>query len=150
MRLVDCGEEHSDLVLDIRRSAFRGYVDEAGGWDEEAQRDAHQRRFTSQRFRLVEVDGSVVGYVATVTGASLHELHQLMIAPTHQGRGTGTEVLKRVCGEADEAGLPVRLRVRMNNPRARALYERVGFVHVSDTPTHWVMERMPSHTRWGA
>lgn len=143
VRLVECGAEDSALVFDIRRSAFREYVEDAGGWDEDRQRAIHDERFLAQRFRLVEVEGAVVGYVASVADYSIYQLHQLMVLPAHQGLGVGTEVLNIVVSEADELAVPVRLRVRMNNPRARALYERIGFVHVSDTPTHWVLERGP-------
>ena len=41
-----------------------------------------------------------------------------------------------VMEQAREIGLPIRLRVLKNNPRARAFYERLGFGCVGETDTH--------------
>ena len=48
--------------------------------------------------------------------------------PACQGRGIGTFVIRRTVDEADRRGLNVQLAVLVQNPRARLLYERVGFV----------------------
>lgn len=60
--------------------------------------------------------------------------------PDHQGRGLGTELLRRVLARADARRLPVRLQVLKGNP-ARRLYRRLGFVDAAETETHHVMER---------
>jgi len=50
-----------------------------------------------------------------------------------RGRGVGTLLLKAICDEARERGYKeVRLDVIDTNPRARALYERKGFVAGGD------------------
>jgi ribosomal protein S18 acetylase RimI-like enzyme len=44
-------------------------------------------------------------------------------------------VLRGVLARAEAEGRPVALRVLRNNVRARALYERLGFRAVGETPT---------------
>ena len=51
---------------------------------------------------------------------------QMFVDGLFQRRGIGTEVMKRLIGEANEFNLAVRLNVVRINP-ARRLYERLGF-----------------------
>jgi len=39
-------------------------------------------------------------------------------------------------------GLPVRLRVMRANPRALAFYQRLGFMRISETATHYLAEHI--------
>ncbi|MEN9011605.1 MAG: GNAT family N-acetyltransferase [Yoonia sp.] len=53
----------------------------------------------------------------------------IFVAPAARGRGIGTALLDAIMAEAKTRGYAeVRLDVIDSNPRARALYERVGFV----------------------
>ena len=55
----------------------------------------------------------------------------LCVAPEARGRGVGTALLHAITDEARNRGYTaVRLDVVDNNPRARALYERQGFVAI--------------------
>ena len=53
----------------------------------------------------------------------------ICVAATARGQGVGTALLEAICAEGRARGYPsVRLDVIDINPRARALYERQGFV----------------------
>lgn len=57
----------------------------------------------------------------------------IAVAPELRGQGIGTQLLQAVCEHARVGGYrDVRLDVLDNNPRARALYERSGFVAVKE------------------
>ena len=57
----------------------------------------------------------------------------IAVAPEWRGQGIGTQLLEALSRHAREnAYRDVRLDVLDNNPRARALYERQGFVAVKD------------------
>jgi ribosomal protein S18 acetylase RimI-like enzyme len=62
-------------------------------------------------------------------------LGRLAIAPSHRGHGLGTHLVRtlatRGCG--DLGAVECSLFVAPSNPRARALYERLGF-HVAPYP----------------
>lgn len=53
----------------------------------------------------------------------------IAVTPGAQGRGVGTALIAALCREAERRGYEaIRLEVIEGNPRARALYERLGFV----------------------
>jgi ribosomal protein S18 acetylase RimI-like enzyme len=56
-----------------------------------------------------------------------------------RGMGVGTALLEGLCAEARQRGFAaIRLDVVDTNRRARALYERQGFMAVGDTPIGWL------------
>ncbi|WP_211641375.1 GNAT family N-acetyltransferase [Loktanella sp. SALINAS62] len=56
----------------------------------------------------------------------------ICVHPDARGQGVGTALLDAICGEARQRGYShVRLDVIDRNTRARALYQRLGFVPVA-------------------
>lgn len=66
-------------------------------------------------------------------------LSEILITPNHQGAGHGSQLIAGIIAQATKADLPVRLRVLLQS-RARALYQRLGFVATGETETHSLME----------
>ncbi|GGE99490.1 GNAT family N-acetyltransferase [Stappia taiwanensis] len=61
--------------------------------------------------------------------AGVLSMDGIAVSPEARGRGIGTALLDAICSIARQAGRhSVRLDVIDSNPRARALYERNGFV----------------------
>jgi len=70
-------------------------------------------------------------------------LDTLAVLPAHRGKGIASQLLKAMIERAREAGKPAGLLVDKINPRARRLYERVGFVQVGERPfVHVLMDHM--------
>ncbi|WP_141735949.1 GNAT family N-acetyltransferase [Oligoflexus tunisiensis] len=67
-------------------------------------------------------------------------LIEIQIDAPYQGKGIGTQLIKKVINEAKVKDLPLRLQVLKENDKARKLYLRLGFRQVSETETHIVME----------
>jgi ribosomal protein S18 acetylase RimI-like enzyme len=63
------------------------------------------------------------------------ELSGIQLLPGVQRRGIGTAVIEDLKAQATAAGIPLDLDVEKDNPDARKLYERLGFVQVSETET---------------
>ena len=132
-----------EFAYQVKEAALREYVEQAGGWDDAEQRGLHDRRFRADDFHVIILDGIDIGVLCSVPERDCVYLYQLYILPEHQGRGAGSACLSLVIEWGNERGLPVRLRVLKVNSRASALYERLGFARVGDTPTHHLMERSP-------
>ena len=67
---------------------------------------------------------AILGFVALAEA----EVTWLYVHPDHQGRGVGTALLRHALARADAAGLARVETTVLDGNRARALYEREGFV----------------------
>ncbi len=89
---------------------------------------------------VIEIEGERAGRLRVVRAPDHHELAGIQLLPAHQGHGIGTHLVEQFLVEARGAGLPARISVEKDNPRARALYERLGFARVDETETDDVLE----------
>lgn len=75
--------------------------------------------------------GAMLGYFVVMAGVEEVHLLNLTVTASAQGRGYARHLLDLVCQRAvDQARPRVWLEVRQSNARARAIYERYGFVLV--------------------
>ena len=102
-------------------------IDQIWGWDEGWQRGDFERRFQQCRVSVIEAGARAAGGLWVETRPDSLYIHELQLAPEFQRRGIGTAVLQDVIAEATACEQPVALSVFTINPRARQLYERVGF-----------------------
>jgi N-acetylglutamate synthase-like GNAT family acetyltransferase len=142
MNLRKAEPADKNLVFKIIKAAFREYIDKVGTWDDEEQIKRNERRFKKQDFRIIQENGVDVGMLAMVQRKECLKVHQLHILPEHQSKGIGKACMEAIFKEADEKGIPVRLRVLKVNPRAHEFYLRLGFRDVGETETHNEMERI--------
>ena len=94
--------------------------------DRAAQETSFKQQWNSTQVRIIVLDGSDVGWVQAIREDDGLFVGQLFVDCRFQRRGVGTEVMKRLIGEATAFKLAVRLNVARINP-ARRLYERLGF-----------------------
>ena len=75
----------------------------------------------------IDQDGQLTGFYWIEERPPLLHLHALILKPEFQGKGIGTAALQMLiagyCGRMDA----IELGVHQSNPRARKLYERLGF-----------------------
>ena len=90
---------------------------------------------TLGRLWVMEDGGEVVGYLLLVFGFSLEFrgrdafVDELYVAASHRGRGLGRMAMALAEDACRAAGVrALHLEVERANTRARALYERTGFV----------------------
>ena len=84
---------------------------------------------------VVQVDGIDAGRLRVVRRRDLVEIAGLQLLTEHQSLGVGRTVVDMVVAQARADGLPVELGVEKDNQRARAFWERCGFVYVGEDET---------------
>lgn len=83
------------------------------------------------RTLVVALHGSVVGTLALTPEGDDAGIYGFVVDPSWRGRGIGRDALRRVCERLRAEGAHrIGLEVAVDNDRALALYESVGFVPV--------------------
>ncbi len=127
----------------VLETTMRGHVEAIWGkWDEAAAREAVLEDVRMARSRIIEVDGEPAGLMRLDELPTHLQIEQLFLLPEHQRGGLGTSIVESAQVQARAMNLPLRLRVLRVNP-ARALYERLGFKIVQQTPERFFMEYIP-------
>jgi len=120
------------------------------GWDDAQQELFLKMQFiTQQRFyrmqdpepdqQVILLGGEPVGRLVVIKTEGEVRLVDIALLPAFREAGVGTLVIRQLLEEAAEAAKPVRLQVERTNHAAR-LYERLGFVRIGETDTHFQME----------
>lgn len=81
--------------------------------------------------QIIEQAGQAIGVLKVLRDGVQWELYQIQLLPQFQGQGIGAQIIGSLIAEARTAGVGLRLGVLRANP-ARKLYERLGFVVVSE------------------
>jgi GNAT superfamily N-acetyltransferase len=82
---------------------------------------------------VIEVGNERAGRLRITRTADYLELAGIQLRPQVQRRGIGTAIIEDLKAQAAAAGIPLELAVEKDNPDARKLYERLGFVEVGET-----------------
>ncbi len=135
--------EDYDFLWWLHRVALKPYVEKTWGWDEQWQARHFHDRFDPATREIIEGDGVPIGCISVERQEDRVFLAVIEIAPDHQNRGIGTKLVQALCDEADGKGVPVELQVIKVNHSARRFYERLGFVVVGETESHFRMRRPP-------
>jgi ribosomal protein S18 acetylase RimI-like enzyme len=139
-------EQDYTFLWSLHKAALGPHVAKVYGWDETLQAQLFRERFDPARRSIIVVADQDVGVLEVTEGEDGVFLDTIEIMPEHQGRGLGGTVTGDVVRNAHAAGLPVTLRVLKVNP-ARRLYERLGFVEIGQTETHFIMCAWPAQPR---
>lgn len=73
---------------------------------------------------IANIEGSVVGVIATSRSNAVSWIDQLYIAPEHCGQGIGTQLMRSAL---DSLPRPIRAYTFQESHGARRFYERSGF-----------------------
>ena len=110
--------------------------------DRAAQAASFQRQWNLTQVRIIALDGSDVGWLQAMTQDDELFVAQMFVDRGFQRRGIGTEVMKRLIGEAARANQTMRLNVAKISPAVR-LYERLGFKVIREDDRKFYMKHDP-------
>jgi GNAT superfamily N-acetyltransferase len=145
-------EQDRPFLLEIY-SVSRSEELEHVSWTESQKRKFLQQQFTAQQryfqeqflggdFYVVEEEGIPIGRFYLVRWPHEIRVLDLTIDPRHRRRGIGSRLISELFGEADAAGIPIRVHLEVYN-RSRYLYAKLGFSHVEDRGAFLLMSRAP-------
>lgn len=120
-----------EFCFQLHKAAMGGYITAIWGWDEQRQRDSHHRAFNPGRWQIITANGTDVGMIDVERRPTEIYLGRIEIHPSHQSRGIGTRLITALIDEARRNGQDFALDVLTVNPRAQALYQRLGLVEVA-------------------
>jgi ribosomal protein S18 acetylase RimI-like enzyme len=106
---------------------MREVIEKTWGWDEAWQRADFDKRFAECSVSIIEAHGRDAGALWLQSTPDSVHITELQVLPDLQGQGIGTATVTKVLEQAATRGVPVTLSVVPANPRARQLYERLGF-----------------------
>jgi GNAT superfamily N-acetyltransferase len=95
---------------------------------------------------VLEAAGALAGYALLVSfwsnelGGEVCNVDELYVVPAARGQGHGTALIRSIAaGTGPWHGVPIaiELEVSPDNPRARALYESIGFAPCRNTIMRW-------------
>lgn len=134
----------SEFVFAVKKAAYREYVEEVWGWDDDYQRERHNREFVSEEnFRIIQFRGTDIGFLIMSRTSDTLKVNQIYILPEYQGRGIGSACLTRIIDDASIEQKSVALQVLKVNTRGVALYQRLGFTIVGEDSIYFQMEKSP-------
>ena len=131
--------DDSEFVFRVKKAALGEYVRRTWGWDETFQRELHAREFDPSAIKIISHLGTKVGWLEVERRSQEFYLAGIYLLPEHQGDGLGSALIMEIMREASEQRVPVALQVLKVNPRAQALYEKLGFTVTGETETSYTM-----------
>jgi GNAT superfamily N-acetyltransferase len=135
--VVEATRDQGRLSAGFDERDFRAGFSE---WTAQQVADTDGESLTS----VIEVDGRRVGRLRVVRTQEHFDLAGIQLVPGEQSRGIGTRIITDLLTEAAVLGLPMTLSVEKDNPKAQALYLRLGFVVTAETDKELVMRRSAS------
>jgi GNAT superfamily N-acetyltransferase len=140
-RIRAAAAEDVEFLADVVVTATRAQGRLSRDFDE-AEWRARFAEWTTEQIRgqvpgsatsVIEIGDERVGRLRVAYTADNIELCGIQLLPRAQRHGVGTAIIEDLKAQAAAASLPLDLGVEKDNPEAGRLYERLGFVQVSET-----------------
>ncbi len=106
----------------------------------EAWRLGYSSQYGAAGLRMIDYDGSPVGYIWLHRNDSEFRIVDLAFAESARGKGLGGELVKRIAAEAWVEDKPLRASVAKSNEGSLRFNLRLGYVVTDESPTHWFIE----------
>lgn len=126
-----------DFVKSLHHKNLREYVEPIWGWDESKQDKFIRDWFKPEKIQIIRNAGVDVGLLVVEDRQSDLFLGSISTVQSKQGLGIGAAVIRGVMDQASKDNRPLRLQVLKTNPKARRLYERLGFKLEKETQNHF-------------
>ncbi|WP_310725318.1 GNAT family N-acetyltransferase [Streptomyces sp. N2A] len=131
-----------ETIVELRAVVMRPDLERLGRFDEHRVRQRLRDSFSPRYTSVIVADDAIAGCVTVRPTEDGRWLEHFYLAPSLQGRGLGSAVLRTLLERTDADGVPVHLNV-LQGSAARRLYERHGFTMEAQDPIDVHMVRRP-------
>ncbi len=128
-----------EFLYQLHAATIREYVEATWGWQEAWQEEYFARKFDPDARQVIQIDDQDAGVIVIEQRDEELFIGLIEIHPRFQRRGIGSALIQHTIDDAHARGLPVTLHVLKTNTPARRLYERLGFVIVSEEAYRYKM-----------
>ena len=132
-------ENDYDFIYQVKKDAYKKYVEICfGSWEEKQQKEYFKKFIETYKEGafIITLEGRDIGFYNGCTTDNKYEIGNICIIPEYQNRGIGTDILKEVLSE--NQGKEIIIQYFKQNPVGR-LYERLGFKLIGETQFHYQM-----------
>ncbi len=128
------------FVFDLIKSTMKDHITKIyGKWDDEFQLSYCKNGFDANKHKIIIVDKQDIGCIAVSKDDLNIQIERLLILPSFQGLGIGTDIIKKLKQEARKNSKTLSLKVLHSNTKAQTLYERMGFTVTQKTDNSFIM-----------
>lgn len=125
--LIPATNNDFDFAYQLKKIAYREYIEQTWGWDEAFQVNFHKENFSIENVKIIKVGNQRIGTVDVKEDDNRIFISGLYLFPGFQNKGIGSSILKDLQRKAEAAGKRVELEVLRVNTKAQQLYQRLGF-----------------------
>jgi len=106
---------------------------------------SHQHRilFRFEDAKIISYKEVSIGLLKSYCDESGWNIVQVQISPEYQGKGIGAKLVRNILKQAEDEGNQITLSVLKGNP-AKDLYERLGFLTISESDVAYTMRCKPN------
>ena len=148
IKLVPYTEDNYEFVYDVKKNAYKKYVEECwGSWIEEDQRKLFEKFISTVKdntYIIMDGDKKIGFYNGEILENGNYEVGNICIISEYQGKGIGSKILKDILEENKDKD--IEIQYFKQNPVVR-LYERLGFVSNGETKFHYQMIKVKTNQK---
>ncbi|MDA3790065.1 MAG: GNAT family N-acetyltransferase [Desulfobacula sp.] len=113
-----------EFIFQVRVQTMKKDFDNTFGWQEDEQRNRAADEI--HHTQIIIMDQKDIGVIKLIPRIDELHLHQMQILPEHQGKGIGTELIRKALERAVKQDIQVTLLV-LKGAAANRMYDRLGF-----------------------
>jgi ribosomal protein S18 acetylase RimI-like enzyme len=137
--LIPATDNDFDFAYQLKKIAYRKYIEQTWGWDEEFQIKFHKEHFSATNTKIIKVGDASIGTVDVKEEPERIFVSGLYLLPEYQSKGIGTATIIDLAKKAEVDKKRLELEVLRVNIRAHQLYKRLGFTMAGGDDTKFFM-----------